>query len=224
MSDNMDIDWNLNDDKLCPDCMRIVRKALSKVKKKFEWRDVDASEEITLEELLTKEKSRKESDTFCFTRLYPGLFDMTNGDSSHSRDIPVGKKEYNLTTWDHNPEYMITKSIRWDIKNKKAVDGKEYNKPKTLIDESKQRVYQQWLDSIPKNYDPYPVIPMTEPVGLKMALGLLYNGAGDRDMKQSEKEILAELLENQIKLNVDAGLDPSELEQMRGMRYDEDRQ
>ena len=221
MSGNMGIDWNLNDEKLCPDCMKIVRKALLKVKKKFEWRDLDASDEITLDELLAEEKKPTEAKGIFGRRVYAGLFDITNGDRSHSRDISVGKKEYNLTTWDHNPEYMITKSIRWDIINNKAVDGKEYHKPKKLIDESKQKVYQQWLDSRPKNHDYCPVIPLSEPVGLKMALGYLYEGKAAADVTQTGKEILADLLENQIKLNTDAGFDVSDLERQRGMRYDD---
>lgn len=92
-----------------------------------------------------------------------------NGDSQSIRDVHVGNKIYTIATWEHDPEYSITKSIRWDVKNKKAVDGKEYSKPKKLVDKSKQVDYQQWAASR-DGIDSFPVIPLTEPVGLAYVL------------------------------------------------------
>ena len=164
--------------------MEVVVKALSKVKKKFERRTVDASEEVTLEELLEAEilnrkeaEARREKGEFFLTRVSCGLFDMGRGDNNKCRYIKHKGVEYHLNEWEHNPEYYISKEVRWDLTKDLCTDGKYYSSPQPLINTAKAKVYKKWLDKTPVKENNFAVIPLTEPKGIAYALRFLYEGS-----------------------------------------------
>jgi len=172
-------DAELNDHKYCPDCKKIINDALKKVKKKFIDKWVDASNEVTLSQLLSLEQhevkcNKDMTNSFVFRKVYPGLYDL-NGDSTYSRDIKLNNITYHLSTWEHNPEYTISKSVRWSVALDKAVDGKEYISSKKLIDESKVESYEYYKITHSSNNE-IKVIPLTEPIGLNFALKFLSGG------------------------------------------------
>lgn len=167
----------VNDSIYCPDCKAIINKALSKVPKKFIDKHIDASTEITLNQLISIEIYNKqcnddETNGHKYSRCYPGLYNV-NGDTQYNRDIKIYNDTYHLSTWVHSPEYTITRSVRWNIKENKATDGKQYNNPITLIDNSKIDSYKKYV-SEHKNRE-CSVITIKKPVGIEYALRFLGN-------------------------------------------------
>jgi hypothetical protein len=84
-------------------------KNLDSVPVKFKEVWVDASDEITLEELYEAEKT----DNRLTRRIFPGL--MASGDSYCTREIVANGVYYYLTEWTHFHEYEIQRRVRWNL-------------------------------------------------------------------------------------------------------------
>lgn len=110
-----------NDSRFCPSCMVVCLDALKNVPKKFHHVHVDASDEITREELLNcehvaKQKARNKGNIY-ITRMQLGHF--YNDDSNNSRMITTKNgTEYWLSEFENFNEYTISKMVYVSVSDK----------------------------------------------------------------------------------------------------------
>lgn len=115
-----------NDKKYCPECMKVILKALEGVPKKKEIVYIK-TDEVTKEQLFKwyeKPNSSpwriEESAPWTYTRtIFMPLFDLKNDDVSHTIEVK-GEDElagnvYLLTTWGKSDKYEITKKMEKDL-------------------------------------------------------------------------------------------------------------
>lgn len=140
-------------------------KILDSIPVKFKDVWVDASDEITLEELLDAEKIRepRKPNEILVRRVFTGLF--AGGDSSHTRGINVNGVSYYLTEWQNFHEYTIEREVRWNLIEDVAVDPKDNKSRKKKI------LYNPLKSSEPlKPFKVEPMQAMTPPTSLAYAL------------------------------------------------------
>lgn len=165
------VPFDLVDEKYCPDCMVVVKKALSKVKKKVIKVRVDASGEIDLKTLLDYYA------TLMVRRVYPTLFAMDGNDPGEQCigvdyiGVDYKKTLYFVTTWKKKNTYTIMKEVRYDRVNKRYLDGRTDYKKKAKV-----CIDPNWVaptdepHTFPKFSIDGGVIPLAKPVGLSMFL------------------------------------------------------
>lgn len=115
-----------NDDRYCPDCMSIINYVLEGIPRKREKRIV-VTNEITKKEFLRhlSEKRQKEKDS-PYRRVFPGLFNVETGETSHCDMITIGDGlksiNYHMTWWDSDPDdFEITKEVEIDLTTGKEI-------------------------------------------------------------------------------------------------------
>ena len=158
-------DHRVNDARFCPECMAEMVKILDSIPVKFKDVWVDASDEISLEELYASEKKVKESKSGfpMVRRVFPGLYG--GGDSSHTREITVKGVSYYLTEWQHFHEYQIERHVRWDMIKDVPVHSKD-NKSRV-----RKILYNPNKSTEPvKPFKVEPIQAMTPPTSLAYAL------------------------------------------------------
>ncbi len=177
-------DPRLNDERYCPDCMAEMVKMLDSVPVKFKEVWVDASDEITLEELYEAEKTDKRLTR----RVFPGL--MASGDSYCTREIVANGVYYYLTEWTHFHEYEIQRRVRWNLIDdiaEKLTDNKS-RKKKILYNPNKS-------SEKPKPMKIEPIAVMSPPQSLAYALRFaeeridLWNQEIDIAMKNEVRDV-----------------------------------
>ena len=165
----------LNDDKYCPDCKQVILDALSKVPVKFAEVSIDASTEVTREELLKlheKEnaniaKMQKEHPNAIYGyRCFPEMI-APGGD--HTMTISVKHPngfEYYLMEWKIDHEYEISRRIRWNLVDDVPEDKGSYSREIKIQynSDKKERPIKKW----PENA--FKMVPMTEPLSLTYAM------------------------------------------------------
>lgn len=115
----------LNDDRYCPDCMKVILEALSKIEKRFEWRDIPTTD-YTVEELLEIHKQQREEaaarQELMVRRVFIPLYDFQDMGNIYTTDeVKTPKGTYRVSYWtkkvvDNTPN-VVKKHIYWDIKN-----------------------------------------------------------------------------------------------------------
>lgn len=171
-----DIQFDLVDDKYCPDCMRVVKKALSKVKKKVIEVWVDASSEIDLKTLLDYYA------TLSVRRVFPTLFAMDGSDLGEKCiGVDYKKTFYIVTTWKKKNTYTIMKKVRYDRVNKRYLDGRTDYKKKAKV-----CIDPNWVAPTdePHTFPEFSidggVIPLAKPVGLSLFLRGLHDDISNK--------------------------------------------
>lgn len=148
-------DYRINDDRFCRDCMVEMLKVLAKIPVKFKKVWIDASDEITLDELYEAEKH----DTRLTRRIFPSL--MSSNDSYSTREIKVNGISYFLTEWNNFNEYEIRREVRWNLIDDIAES----------LSDNKSRVSKKLFNPNKSDTKPEPmrieaVKPLDNPVGL----------------------------------------------------------
>lgn len=150
-----------NDSEYCSECKKTMLDSLSNVEKKFTFFIVDASEEITLEELNGIIRSNG------YNRILPGF--MSGGDVETIHVVKKGEVEYVLSEWNIDHEYTIGKYVYWNLITDKPYDGKTYNKELKILYNEKKKANPKKFDEIK------PITPLTTPLGLGFALRYKYD-------------------------------------------------
>lgn len=118
----------LNDDRYCPACMKIIRDALAKVPTLFEWRDVPSTE-YTIEELKAlDEKASTEAHNSGFPRARRVFLPLTDledfGNTYRTIEVKTPKGVFRASFWTKNEirnhPNRVVKHVYWDIVNNKA--------------------------------------------------------------------------------------------------------
>jgi hypothetical protein len=126
-----------NDDRFCPSCIEVIKKALESIPVKYRKKFVK-TEDYTKGQIVNAQEERCSKPTGpglisfpAVRRIMPGLFDMKDPSNRQNQvlemmpDPVTGEKHYySATWWSKKPDEVdISKEVWWDIQEKKVADN-----------------------------------------------------------------------------------------------------
>jgi phage FluMu protein Com len=119
----------LNDEKYCPDCKRVINEALKLVPKKFKKIWVETNE-VTYDYLKAERAKQDEKNGgLCMRRVYVSLFNIKNGTREINDAFDVDDKQYCVLYWSDTPDIIKIQVLKEvDIETNEIIRyWKDYN-------------------------------------------------------------------------------------------------